>query len=137
MAAKFKSAFSARTRKPFSCTGASMTKQSFQKECDINTLLARYQKTGLLTHVAAYQGDYSDLSDVPDYHTAMNAILNAQFAFDTLPSSIRKHFNNDPAQFLDFVSDPDNADEMQEMGLIPAAPIQEPVPQAPEPEPTP
>lgn len=115
--AKFKTGHEPRVRKPFSTTGPSMAKQSFKKECDINHLMAKYQKTGLIDHVSRFQGDYSDLTSVPDYHTAMNKVITAQDAFDTLPSSIRKKFSNNPQEFLEFVSNPDNLAEMHELGL--------------------
>jgi len=119
---KFKKAYDAPIKKPFSTTGPSQTHQSFKRECDINTIMAKYQKTGLVDHVAHHQGDYSDLTDVPTYHDAMNKILSANQSFSTLPSSIRKKFQNDPAQFLDFVSNPENVEEMQQMGLLPSSP---------------
>ena len=120
---KFKKAYE-RVRKPFSTSGPSLTHQSFKRECDINTIMAKYQKTGLVDHVANHQGDYSDLTDVPTYHDAMNKIISANQSFSTLPSSIRKKFSNDPAEFLDFVSNPENIEEMQKMGLIPESPIE-------------
>jgi len=124
---KFKKAYDAPTRKPFSTTGPSMAHQSAKRECDINHIMAKYQKTGLVDHVAKHQGDYSDLTDVPTYHDAMNKIISANESFSTLPSSVRKKFNNNPAEFLDFVSNPENVTEMQTMGLLPI----------PEPDPTP
>ena len=47
----------------------------------------------------------------------MNQIIAAQEAFNSLPSDIRKKFDNDPAEFLEFVSDEKNNDEMIQMGL--------------------
>ena len=136
---KFKKAYEQLPRKSFNTSGASMTHQSFKKECDINNIMAKYQKTGLVNHVSTHQGDYSDLTDVPTYHDAMNKIISANNAFSTLPSSIRKKFNNDPAEFLDFVSNPENETEMQSMGLLPPLPPSPtdslPVEDAPPPEP--
>lgn len=124
---KFKTAYGAKPRKPFQPTGLSMTKQSFKTECDINHLLKRYQKTGLIEHVSKHNGDYSDLYDVTDYHTAINIVLDAQNSFNTLPSSLRSQFNNDPAIFLDFVSNPENSQKLIDMGLAnPIAPQPEP-----------
>jgi len=129
---KFKKAYDAPVRKPFKTTGPSMAHQSFKRECDINHIMAKYQKTGLADHVAIHQGDYGDLTDVPTYHDAMNKIISANESFSTLPSSIRKKFNNNPAEFLDFVSNSENREEMQNMGLIPKPPI-EPITSPPQP----
>ena len=133
---KFRKAYDTHVRKPFTVTGESRTHQSFKRECDINHIMAKYQKTGLASHVATHQGDYSDLTDVPTYHDAMNKIISANESFSTLPSSIRKHFHNNPAEFLDFVSNPENAEEMQTMGLLPSSPTESvPVADPPPPEP--
>lgn len=114
----FITAYGKKTRKPYKTSGESMTKQSFKDECDINNILKKYQKTGLLNHVNQHKGDYTDLTQNVDYHTAQNMIIQAQNSFNSLPSSIRLKFNNDPGQFLDFVHNPDNVDEMKSMGLI-------------------
>lgn len=117
MKPKIRSAYSPHSRTGFACQGETRTKQCFQKECDINFILAKYQKTGLIDHVSRFGGDYSDLTDNVDYHTALNITLDANDAFSSLPSSIRKRFNNSPEAFLDFVSDPNNASELISLGL--------------------
>ncbi|AXL15267.1 internal scaffolding protein [Microviridae sp.] len=124
MTTTFRKPYVSFPRRRASTPGESMTKQSFKKECDINHLMARYQKTGMLEHVSRYQGDYTDLTEVPEYHDAMNKIISADQAFGLLPSSVRKRFNNNPADFLAFVDDPSNLDEMRELGLLPEEPQQ-------------
>jgi len=114
---KFRKAYDTHQRFPSPGGGESKTQQHFKRECDINHLMSKYQKTGVIDHVNKYQGDYSDLTDVPDYHTALLKVQSAQTAFDTLPSSIRNKFKNDPSLFLDFVSNPENLDEMVKLGL--------------------
>lgn len=96
----------------------SRVKQSFKDECDINKILARWQKTGVLDHVNRYQGDYADVTPIPDYREALNSVMAAQAAFNSLPSKIRERFGNDPAQFLDFVHDEGNLNEMRSLGLL-------------------
>lgn len=109
--------YSKKVRKTFKTTGPTMTKQQFKDECDINTLLRRYQKNGILEHVNRFQGNYADITDLPDYHDAMQKIVLAQEAFDSLPSEIRKDFRNDPAAFVEFVSDPANQEAIYDYGL--------------------
>lgn len=120
MAAKsipFRVAFE-RKRYPIVFDQPSLTKQSFKDECDVNFILAKYERTGLVDHISRFQGDYSDVTDTVDLHTALNIVRDANDAFASLPSNIRKRFNNDPAHFMDFVSDPENRDEMISLGLI-------------------
>ncbi len=95
-------------------------KQSFKDECDVNQILARYAKTGLLTPVTARSPAFVDVTMVGDYRSAIENIRSAQELFMDLPSGIRTEFGNDPAEFLDFCIDPENEDRMRELGLLPA-----------------
>jgi phage internal scaffolding protein len=98
-------------------SGESRTKQSFAKECDINHIMAKYQKTGAITHFAKHSPQYG-IADGQTFQDAMNLVCEAQEMFNELPSSIRSRFGNDPAAFLDFVNDEGNADEMIKLGWI-------------------
>lgn len=95
----------------------SRTKQEFKDECNINTIMTKYMKTGLLDHVATYQGRYEDVSTGVDLQEAYAIQERAETAFESLPAEMRKRFENDPVQFLNFVLDPENLKEVQEMGL--------------------
>lgn len=116
----------------------SKTKQSFRDECDINTIMAKYRATGILDHVQIHKGRYEDLPSEIDYHADVLAVMAAQDAFASLPAAIRARFENDPAKFVGFVQDPENQEEIDEMGLgqqsMPAPPAPAP---SPEPEPAP
>lgn len=95
-----------------------MTHQSFQNECDINQIIARYEKTGLLTHVRQAEPQYGDFIDACDFQLGLHLIQEARDSFMTLPSSLRKRFGNDPQVFLEFVQDPTNREEMIQLGMI-------------------
>lgn len=95
-----------------------LTKQEFKDSCDINNIIAKYQKTGVLEHVNRYQGDYCDVATELDYRAAQDILIKAEDAFNSLPSSIRDRFANDPANFLSFVENPDNRPEMAKLGLL-------------------
>lgn len=96
-----------------------LVQQHMRDECDVNVIMARYQKTGELSHLGAIAGSYGDFSDVGDYKEGLERIIAADAAFMELPSSIRDRFHNDPAKFIDFCVDPENLDELREMGLAP------------------
>lgn len=117
--------------------GESRTQQHFKRECDINNIMAKYQKTGLITHYKEHGPRYGDFIGFQDYQTSMNQILDANEAFESLPATVRKRFQNDPSRFLEFIQDADNVDEMIEMGLAERRPMppdaQPRPPQAPEP----
>lgn len=108
--------------------GPSRTKQSFQEESEINNIVARYQKRGIIDHLSKYGGTYGDMPAPDDFHEAMTLVTEAQSMFEELPSNVRNRFKNDPAEFLDFVGNEENAAEMVEMGLM------DPIPPEPAPE---
>lgn len=97
----------------------SMTKQSFLAETDINNIMKQYSKTGQFNHVNAKlnQGRYADLPLDLDFQDAMNVVAQANEAFASLPSKLRNRFSNDPNEFLAFMHDPENQEEMYKLGL--------------------
>lgn len=109
---------------------AGRTKQQFKDECDINNILRKFERSGLIDHVSRYNGQYADVTGEVDYQTALDVIFRAEEAFFSLPSKIRARFDNDPQAFLEFVDDPKNRDEMIDMGLArkppPASPGTQP-----------
>ena len=131
-----------RVRKSFSL--ASRTHQSFVDETDVNKIMAKYQKTGLIDHVNTYGGQYAEMPKLNDFTDCMNTVTSANSMFADLPATVRDRFQNDPGQFLDFLSDDKNRADLIEMGLIPPAedveeettpPEDPPPPEPPEPLP--
>lgn len=97
--------------------GPSLTKQCFRDECDINNILRRYQKTGQLPSLIAGNPVYGDFSEIGDYQTALDVVARAQIQFASLPAVVRDRFAHSPEQFLEFVNDPANIEELKKMGL--------------------
>lgn len=99
------------------CEEPSLAQQHYKDECDINTILERFNITGVLPQVAL-SPRYGDFTGIGDYHTALNRVLAAQEEFDALPAQIRAKFNNDPAQLIEFLEDENNRPEAEELGLV-------------------
>lgn len=97
----------------------SHVQQHMKEQCDINQIMAKYEKGQVIQHVNRYQGAYGDFTMAPDYHEALNRLRSAEEMFGTLPARLREKFANDPGNFLDFVNNPENEDEMRKMGLLP------------------
>lgn len=93
------------------------TKQSFTAQCDVNTIVKRWEATGAPSHVARGEPHYGDYSNVTDYQTAVRAVHGAEAMFAALPAKLRDRMGNNPAEFIRFVGDPANADELVELGL--------------------
>lgn len=106
----------------------SLTRQEFKAECDINNIMRKYFRTGMLTHVNKYEGQYGDCPAV-DFQEALNIVQRGGEMFAELPAKVRARFENDPAQFLAFVDDEDNREEAVLLGLI-EAPTEPPEPPA-------
>lgn len=117
----------------------SRTKADFAEQCDINNIIKAYKITGQIQHVsaAAKQGRFEDLPDEIDFQTSLNTIRAADQAFAALPAKLRDRFGNDPAQFLGFLSDPENGDEARRLGILNPLPAPASPPNGPEPMPAP
>lgn len=115
---KFKTAYDPHPRQHPELDPKSLTHQSMAPECDINTIMRKYEKTGVLEHRNNFHGQYGDFADVPaDYQESMNHVLAADEMFQTLPARIRRRFHNDPGAFIAYATDPSNQDELIAMGL--------------------
>jgi phage internal scaffolding protein len=97
-------------------TGDGLTEQNHKDETDINNIVRKYNKTGLIDHLNQFEKQYGDMTGF-DYQDAMNTVAAANTMFEGLPSAIRNQFDNDPAKFINFVDDEANADKLVEMGL--------------------
>lgn len=104
----------------------SKTRQEFAAESDINTIMARYEKTGVWPMVDAPSPRYLDCSEIPDFQSALHIVMEAETAFMSLPANVRKEFDNNTAKFADFASDPANLGQMREWGLAPPEKAPEP-----------
>jgi len=100
--------------------GESLAKQDQKKECEIGHILNKYRKKGVLPRTNPLPAKYMDASNTIEYGEALNFVVEAQTRFQELDSDTRKRFGNDPKQFLDFVTNSDNLEEMVEMGLAEA-----------------
>lgn len=98
------------------CKDKSHTQQHMADECDINKLVERFVVTGEMPQLKLppLQGDFTQ---APTYQEALNLMIEANKSFMELPAKVRNRFENDPAQFVDFVSNEGNRDEMRAMGL--------------------
>lgn len=94
-----------------------MTKQAMKDECDINNIMAKYQRTGMLSHISQYAGQYGEYFEI-DFQQAQETLIAGRQMFADLPSTVRKQFDNDPAEFMAFCADPQNKDDMAKMGLL-------------------
>lgn len=107
------------------------TEQHHKDSTMIDTVLRKYDKTGLITHVNRATAQYGDFTTINEYQESLNLVMQAEDSFLELPSDIRKQFGNDAGAFFEFATNPDNANKLVEMGLAEAvqASVVEPAPE--------
>ena len=130
---KILNAYDPSVRQPHPKCGKTLTEQHHAKTCNINAIMARYNKTGLIDHINTYQGRYGDVSGA-DFQTAQNLIAEQETIFHELPANVRRHFHDDPAEYLDQVMTEEGQQKLAQL-LNPAPPAPE-VPETPETPPT-
>ncbi len=118
------------------------TLQAHKDESDINLIMAKYIRSGVIEHGNANSARYG-FAPAVDFREALELIDEAKQQFDTLPAKVRKEFDNSAEKFLKFCEQPDAAEKLIELGVEAATPPwkqdkPEPTPPAPtEPTPTP
>jgi len=104
---------------PKNKSAKSLTNQADMDAADINQIMSRYEKTGVLIDPQGVERkpQYGDFTLVKDYHSMLSALRRAEQAFALLPAYIRNRFNNDPQQLIDFLDKPSNDKEAVALGL--------------------
>jgi len=119
-------------------TKPSRTKQEFKDECDLGLIIKRFSKTPegrrALANAQGFAetAQFGDVSAVPDFRTARDLVNAANASFMALPAIVRRRFDNDPAQFLDFCNDPNNLDEARSLGLAKPVEVAKPAEATPQ-----
>lgn len=111
------------------------TIQSEAEGCDINKMMATFQRTGEIPPATKIP-QYGDFSNAVDFMEAKQLVIDAELMFNSLPANIRTRFQNQPAQLLAFMNDANNKEEAEKLGLV-RGPEPDPVPTQTEPPATP
>lgn len=93
--------------------GDNPVQQQFKNECDINFIVKNYQ----IPQQTFSPDQFGDFSDPLSFQQSMNIVAHAQQQFLLLPAEIRARFQNEPQKMLEFIADPENAQELIKMGL--------------------
>lgn len=100
----------------------SKTWQAAKDECDVNLIIANYNRTGLLGHLNPRQAMYGDFSQALELREAIDLARAAEADFMALPANIRAMAQNDPVVFLEMLADEGAVAALKAAGL----PVQEP-----------
>ena len=102
----------------FSSEMESKVQEQFADACQTDTIIRKYNMMGVNPFIAAGSSQYLDTTQIPSFVVAQNAQIKVKEYFEGLPADIRLEFNNDPMQFAEVVSDPQNADYLREIGVL-------------------
>jgi len=106
------------------CEDPSLTQQQFKEESDINTIVDRFMKSGVMPNPVSMP-QYVDYEGVFDFQSAMNVVRQADENFMRMDAKVRARFNNSPQEFLEFFANPENTVEAIRLGLaIPQAVVE-------------
>lgn len=97
-----------------------LTQQHFKEAVDINNILAKYRKTGIVEHVKQAKERYGDFTELGEYAVHLDKVAKAQQAFEMLPAELRNQFNNSIPGFFEYIQKPENKDQCIKWGIFDA-----------------
>ena len=113
----FRTHYSPQVRVTFETEGVSLTEQQFAEESQILYKIRKYDSQGFFDSINRNPAQYTDFTQVRDLSDAIEQIEEARESFLSIPSDIRKKFNNSASEFFDFASKETNFPELVKLGL--------------------
>lgn len=98
-------------------TPDSITQSEFAKEADINYLVEKHVRAGIPFPTQTL-ADFRDVSGAVDFQEAQNIIIKARETWYSLDPKIRRHFGDQPENFLSALEDPERHDELIRLNVI-------------------
>jgi len=92
------------------------TDQTQKEQCDVKNIMKKYgnKLSNVPDPIKGLQGDFSE---IPSFQQMQDILNQASTTFNSLPSKLRKRFDNDPAEMVKFLEDPNNNEEAVSLGL--------------------
>lgn len=111
----------------------SRVQKQFQKEADINNIIKKYAKTGLLCNPLDINGRKPMFGDFSSYDFAnmQSVVSSVNNQFSNLPLAIRKRFEYNPVSLIEFLANPANLEESVKLGLRDKSVLPTKAPEAP------
>lgn len=98
--------------------GKRMTVQSDKNQANINSIVRRIEKGGMLHNLNSGTPFYGDVSEYAGLQDAIIKVQNANEMFMDMSPEIRKRFNNNPVELVDFLRDEKNTQEAIDLGMV-------------------
>ncbi len=101
-----------------SCEGSvDRAKQSMRDECDVNMIMAKFTKTGLISHLADGIPLFADVSEMGSYREAIENVRGVERYFAGLPAEVRSRFDNDTVQFMEYLETGSTVEDLEALGM--------------------
>lgn len=109
----------------------SRTVQSEKDACDINKIVAKFERTGMVAHLSKGVPRFLDVAELGDFKATADKVIAVERWFQDLPASVRKVFENDPVRLIEMANDPAAAELFKELELEVVTKKEEPAEPAP------
>lgn len=96
----------------------SKTDQTFSQEVEINQIMDRYTKHGIVPSSSRTPGVYDDFTRYTGLMDALNKIKSAEEVFHSLNKKLQNRFGN-PEELAKYLLDEKNYDEAVKLGIFP------------------
>lgn len=107
-------------------TEPSQTDQSSLEETTIDYYLRRYAATGIDPAAGRLEAaQFGDFSSIDDFRSAQTKVAAVKSGFESLTAQERAQFDNNFANYVEFILNPENAKAAQEMGFLHAPIVKE------------
>lgn len=100
------------------CSEPKLTRQSDKKMSDINNILKKYSKDGVLPSTREHLARYIDNTQIPSLEDAHQVISEAKTLFMQLPAHVRKLMDNDPSKMEEVCKDPKYQELLVKEGIL-------------------
>lgn len=89
------------------------TIQEQKQGTDINYIMERFTRTGLIEHVRQNEPQFGDFTGI-DFQEMQDQVAKVKQLFDSLPSKVKQQFEHDPQKYLDFIAHQENVQDMKD-----------------------
>jgi len=96
----------------------SLTQQHHANDVNINKIIERFNKTGVLGDGLQRRGNYADVSLFGDFGECQRRIEAARESFASLPVQVKKLAGNDPSRLWDVLNNPENRQLLEKAGVL-------------------
>lgn len=109
----------------------SRTKQSETEATNVNTIMRKFQRTGVIDHWNQRRPEFGDFSQSQSLQENMDKVMEASDAFNELDAHVRRAADNDPIKLLALMATEEGLESLRAAGMFLEPPIPIPPPQEP------